>query len=606
MAQQPFDEKAVFLEALRLPEGERAAYLDRVCPDVGSRARIESLLQHRAMAGENFLGDTVEALQPPDDLKKIDEFEILHRLGQGGMGVVYLAHDTILNRKVALKVLHQSLGSSEHAIARFRAEARSAAALQHPAIVPVFTTGQSGSLQYLVSEYVEGETLAALIASRTAGTQGSTREVRDWYRKAAEIVAQLADALDCAHRAKIVHRDVKPSNVLMDPQIGPRLTDFGIAKHLVDETSQTQTGLVGSCHYMSPEQAAIATAGIDHRSDIFSLGVVLYELLAGRKPFDGENMPAVLRSVIEANPRKLRTFDKRIPVDLETICHKAMEKRPPDRYQTAAHVAADLRCYLSGDPILAKPPSLGRKLRRFGNRYKTILATAAIVLLIASPAAFQLSRSVQSYRRLARITVMSEIQKGQLFVRKLSDDGQVRGQAVRYGSFPATIRLAPGLYRLGVVAEGGRHADTTVVIPRERMEFAVQLNATADVRDEAMIFVRGGMHSLSGSKISPVAVEDFYIDRAEVSNAQYRDFLLRAGGPIPRHWELGVDPALYPDLPVVALSWDEANAYCRAQGKRLPSRTEWEYAMSRPDGRHLPWTNEAVQEPVSHVALYLQ
>src|SRR6185436_12587368 len=152
------------------------------------------------------------------------------------------------------------------------------------------------------------------------------------------------------------HRDVKPSNILMDPAHGPRLTDFGIAKHLVEEARTRATDVIGSCHYMSPEQASIAKARVDQRSDIFSLGVVLYEMLALRRPFEGDTVVQVLRAVVSLDPPGLAQVDRRIARDLVTICHKALEKEPDRRYQTAAHMAADLRCFLEDRPILARPP----------------------------------------------------------------------------------------------------------------------------------------------------------------------------------------------------------------------------------------------------------
>ncbi len=281
----------VFTNALGLEGKTREDYLDEACPTSQARARIEQLLRHHAEAPEEFLTQSVDSAEAGDVPEQIDEFRIIKRLGEGGMGVVYLAKDTTLDRNVALKILHGHVPFESAAI-RFQDEARSAATLKHPGIVPVFRFGSWGEQKYLVTEFVDGPTLAQLIdTQKQAITQTSTpRAVKGWLRRVAEISLLLAEALEAAHRGNVVHRDVKPSNILMDAQLGPRLTDFGIAKHFKDQEPNIQTGLIGSCHYMSPEQANIEGARVDFRSDIFSLGVVLYEMLTFVRPFEGDDI----------------------------------------------------------------------------------------------------------------------------------------------------------------------------------------------------------------------------------------------------------------------------------------------------------------------------
>lgn len=382
-----WDEKAVFLRAISLSGEERERYLREACPDEASLERVRSLIRAHGDASQAFFEPSDDTDASTRELPlplSFDEFRIIRQIGVGGMGVVYLARDEVLDRTVALKVLSLRLTDSAKARARFADEAKLAASLQHPAIVTVYKFGQVGEACYIASEYVEGTTLEELIQRRIrAGMRdGGGADRRAWRREAAEACAAVAEALQAAHAARIIHRDVKPSNILVDERSGARLTDFGIAKRLTEADLAQRTAVVGSCHYMSPEQASIEAARVDERSDIFSLGVTLYEALALRKPFDGATVHAVLYAIQTVDAPRLRSFDRAVDRDIETICAKALEKRPADRYQTAAHMAADLRCWLRGDPILARPPGALRRARRFARRHRAAVTGALVVLLV--------------------------------------------------------------------------------------------------------------------------------------------------------------------------------------------------------------------------------
>lgn len=600
-----WDEKSVFLTVLGLPEPEREAYLDEACPDEAAKERIRTLLRHHEKAPDDFMeGNASERTEERRTPAQIDEFKVLHRLGEGGMGVVYLAEDTVLGRRVALKVLARHLSGSEQALARFREEARSAAHLTHPGIVPVYRFSSEGDERYIVSEFVEGPTLATVISDMRGqfGRLSSSSE-QDWHRRAAEIVAAIADALECAHRANIVHRDVKPSNILLDAARGPRLTDFGIAKHLTEENRTRHTGVIGSCHYMSPEQAAIADASVDQRSDIFSLGVVLYEMLALRLPFDGKSMQQVLAAVIECSPPRLRSVNRRIPRDLETICHKALEKLPHDRYQTAAHVAADLRCYLRGDPILAVPPSLRRRALRLLRKKWKFLATGAVAASIASGSWIVWYRAERQRRELCGLHVTCRAPDVRLSIRAIDGETLEVGGLVELGPAPQNPLLAPGQYRLIAIGDDDAFSEATVLLVRPGATEAIELPAPVKPgpTDEMAYFAGGAFEADAATSNRADAprsgvLRPFYLDLAEVSNAEYRRFVDSTNHPQPRHWvEFGFDPALA-DYPVVGVTWDDANAYCRYVCKRLPTAAEWEYAMRWPDGRLLPWGTEAPTE----------
>lgn len=307
----------------------------------------------------------------------IGRFELESELGVGSFGYVFRARDTELDRTVALKVQRAGSIASDEDIERFLREARSAAQLTHPGIVSLYETGTTeDGVCYLVTEFVEGETLEA-----------RQEEKQLAWDELALAAAELAEALDYAHGQGVVHRDIKPSNVLIDPAGKPHIMDFGLARRDTGDATLTSDGrVVGTPAYMSPEQARGESHGVDARSDLYSLGVILYELLTGERPFQG-NRRMLLLQVLEADPRPPRQLNDAIPRDLETICLKAMSRTPARRYQSGKELAADLRRYLAGEPILARPLSQMERLWRWSHRYP--LATSLFVaLLIGSFAGF--------------------------------------------------------------------------------------------------------------------------------------------------------------------------------------------------------------------------
>jgi serine/threonine protein kinase len=288
------------------------------------------------------------------------DYELLSELARGGMGVVYRAKQNKLNRIVALKMILAGQFASEEDVQRFYTEAEAAAQLDHPGIVPVYEVGEHEGQHFFSMGFVEGTSLSARVAAGPLPP-----------REAASLTKLVSEAIAYAHSKGVIHRDLKPANVLLDKQGVPKVTDFGLAKNMESESGLTRTGSVmGTPSYMPPEQAGGDNSQVGPRSDVYSLGAMLYCLLTGRPPFQSANALDTLMQVLEHEPVPPQQLDSKIDPDIQTICLKCLEKDPQHRYATAQDLADDLGRFAKGDPISIKSVKLLERVTRSINRSK--------------------------------------------------------------------------------------------------------------------------------------------------------------------------------------------------------------------------------------------
>ena len=332
-----------------------------IAPGFQSHGDLEPLV-----SGDS--GDSVHSLQ-------LGEYTIIGEVGRGGMGIVYEAQHDALNRRVALKILPIASMLDSRQIARFKNESNAAAQLQHPHIVPIYSVGMERGIHYYAMQFIEGENIESAIA--TANESGQ----QDHYRQVLSRVAEVADALHCAHQCGIIHRDIKPSNLILDKSGKIWVTDFGLAR-CQNQNSLTLSGdVVGTMRYMSPEQAAGQMERVDHRADIYSLGATLYEMLTGLPAITGEDSPAVLSEIANCPVPKPRRLKPDLPPAIDFVVQKAMAKNKDDRYCTALEFANDLEAVLDQKPTLARPPSRTWLLKQWTSRHRRLVLSTSVMLL---------------------------------------------------------------------------------------------------------------------------------------------------------------------------------------------------------------------------------
>ncbi|MFN3241544.1 MAG: protein kinase domain-containing protein [Planctomycetota bacterium] len=455
------------------------AYLARTPSEdtVAASAYLEQHPHLREFLEPMLEADADEAAIPATAAPaRIGPYRILREIGRGGMGIVYEAEHEQLARRAALKVLPELLSLSPRRIRRFLREAKSAARLEHPGLARVLEVGEVSGTWWFAMELVEGETLGERLRKAAEMARVHPSEARLWiegcesrYEDAAEVGRQLADALEHAHAHGLVHRDVKPQNVLLDDAGKVRLVDFGLAKDL-GEHSLTGTGdFMGTPHYCAPEMAdRRPDQDVDGRADLFAVGCVLYEMVAMRRPFDGGSTESILHAVLTVEPRALTAIDAAVPRDLQTIIARALEKEPARRYQTAADLREDLRRFLDGEPIRSRPRGVCSRALRWARRrpWAAFALLLAFLLFVVTPitAAVVLEREgarLERERDAARRNFAAANRAvDQLFVR-IADSpmvGDVRLQRFRRGLLEDARRFYLEFLALveGDVADGLR------------------------------------------------------------------------------------------------------------------------------------------------------
>ena len=600
---------------------------------------------------------------------QLGRYVIRARLGAGGMGEVYLADDTQLGRRIALKVLPPEREKDLLAQRRLVREARAAATLDHPHICAVYEVGEADGRQYIAMQYVEGETLDGRM-------RRSPLDLHDILG----IAVHIADALGEAHKHGILHRDIKPANIMVTARGDAKVMDFGLAKHAVADADAAATasalsqlgGIYGTTAYMSPEQAR--GEPVDARTDLFSVGALLYEMVTGQRPFQGSSAAAIVAAILTSEPAPLARFAPNTPAELERIISKLLKKNPDDRYQTAHDLLIDLRTLkeeqefqarLARTPLpVAQPPDSRAPERSkpwriavpgvavlivvtvvgwFTWRTVNVRWANARVADVAALAeakrdfeAYDLATSIERYvpgdptlasvmSRIAdSISVETEPTGAAVYLTRFTvgANGTVSARRLLGTSPLSHVPIARGQYVLGVEKEGFspiektvsgvavRQGTLTIMPPPLRIRERLVPAASVPAR---MVFVPGGDYRLiSWSRPTDIRVRlaDYFLDKYEVSNREYREFI-SAGGYVrrefwkypfvkngqtiswdeamrtfvdrsglagPRSWSNQAFPDGKGDHPVTDVTWYEAEAYAAFRGKQLPTVFQWEKA----------------------------
>lgn len=618
MSEVPREEfQAAYRRVLEAPPAQRWEMIQReYAQPEALRQRLESLF---SPDGEDlFLIPASEEAERPRELDidagiQLGDFELERELGRGGMGVVYLARQRSLGRPVALKLLRPSIGAEHASHDSFLDEARAIAQLRHPGVVPVYTVGEAAGFPYFALEYVPGRDLAEELEAVRQGEPSALPSHQDpaYFREVARLIAEVAEALAHAHRQGILHRDIKPSNILVDESGSARLTDFGLAKQLAQSGASVSEELKGTVYYMSPEQVRARAPYQDERSDLYSLGVVLYEALSLARPFGGDSFTAVLQSVQRAAPRPVRKLAPRVSRELALICETAMARRREDRYASVADFAADLRRFLNHEAISVEAPSWSMRLRRAGRRHRVRLGLAAMAFGSVW-VGFGAAEQVQRYFEAPRLSVIAvDPQLSQLFLdgevslRRIDEATGKVGPREKLGSLPLRHQTVDaGYYRIIVEYEDGWFTEHT-----RDLEKGKQLTVQSVYRSEPYLPDQDWATIPAGSFRVPadapelwpfrgatVQLEGYQLARFEASNRQYREYLLATGRSAPAWWRGLSWERSWDALPVSFLRWDELRDFAEWCGARLPSFHEWQRAAHGSRLREATWTRESDQD----------
>ncbi len=565
-------------------------------------------------------GDLKETISLNGFHEELEDFEILTEIGKGGHGIIFKARQISLNRVVAIKILMPHIIVSNDAINRFQREAQAAAKLHHKHIVSVYSVHSSPTLNCYVMRWIDGPDLSKEIDTLNPRILPK-RSSKEYLTHSVRVVYQIAKALEYAHENGIVHRDVKPHNILIDQSGDALLTDFGIARDNSLGTITKPGNLAGTVAYMSPEQArAIESEKIDHRTDIYSLGVVLYQLLTNKLPFDGKNAEVVLQRLKSEEPIRVRKITQSIPRDLEDICHQAIAKSADERYESASLFAQDLENFLNHkSPINITKPTIWSTSRKYFNKYKRQLSFLSITVvclfigyLFSDYYYASLNNSTISVSAVDSSLNKLENIKG--FVQ-LIEINKITGLPIDevnndflLGNLPLNgAQVKSGFYRIVVKYENDTFIELTRLLEKgKQYNFSAVYSDRLKVNAQNMVLIQGDKINHPVPEIGTVCplagrtlyVDSFWIDKYEVTNAEYKKYLKSIS-----QLESDLRPTYWPsenswdetwdNLPVVGVSWEEARDFAEWSGKRLVSHPEWERAArGSGSGTLFPWGNE--------------
>lgn len=586
---EAWGEFELFSAAMQLDARERSQFLRERCLSEEMYTRLTRLLARGERMPSSFLAEAVTIEQEDAvTLTRIDEYHIVRTIGRGSMGIVLQAIDSHLDRDVAIKILTPGIAVELGGDSMIKHEGRAIASLKHPGIIEVYRRGEHGGKAYIVMQYVDDGTLRDWLdrmrSKNSPGQPWSMSQVETIVR----VMAELARAVDHAHSQGVIHSDIKPSNILMDRDGHPILTDFGVAifKNGVKERRGGTRG------YMPPE--ASADVEPDEQWDVYSLGAVLYEALTGVVP--GIQGPV---KISDARGNSAEPVGRRCPNAggrLELLCRAALSPLRSERYQTAGHLAVDLRACLIGEPLLIDPP-IGRVVRRFARRHRRRITWGAVLALLMTSVGLGALAEHRRRAAMARWAIGTVPANLNVRITPVAFAGGAMGNPISVVA-PAGLRVNPGLYRVVAEGEGERFAEAMVYLGRG-VQHTTELRVPEWSRpdDDDMVRIEGGIYDLGvpgleGSRAErQVRLESYYIDRAEVSNAEYLEFAQANAFPLPPHLtpEMIAANSGLADRPIAGVTWDEASAYAAWRGKRLPTADEWECAMRLPDGRRNPW-----------------
>jgi serine/threonine protein kinase len=419
----------------------------RVCPKCGATVFADApqgccsvCLVRTGLASLDDENDEVSEPTIARMLKDFGDYELLEEIGRGGQGVVYRARQKSLNRIVALKVIGLAHWATQAHVKRFCMEAEAAASLDDPRIVPIYEIGERDGACYYSMKFIEGGQLDKIIGSSPMPG-----------RKAAELMAKLAHTLDHAHQHGVLHRDVKPGNILLDAKGEPHLTDFGLARLVETESTVTRTlEVLGTPSYMAPEQAAGNNSQLTSATDVYGLGAVLYQLLTGHPPFAGGTTYETVRMVLETQPRQPRLWNPKVDRDLETICLKCLEKEPARRYDSAQSLAEEIERFLRHEPIQSRRSSRLEHVWRSCKRkplVASLVAALTLVVAIGSVGVLLESRRIQKERALVRRANLSEQETARLEAEQTNNpaayEAYLRGRAFAFAAGSQLVESDP-------------------------------------------------------------------------------------------------------------------------------------------------------------------